>query len=154
MTRPYLGLLIVTVLAGLASLMLGARVAVPDTGDAPTKFTWMDVYLDAGETPVAAYQLELMLTDGASTIVGIEGGEHPAFREPPHYDPRAIRSERAILAAFTTAGDLPAGRTRIATIHLAHPDGIEPTHEFLLVVAADADGRAIHAELSIEEAPR
>jgi len=71
-------------------------------------------------------------------IVGIEGGEHPAFREPPMYDPKAMQHERVIIAAFNTApsDELPRENAS-ATIHLEakgmtrcnaieSPDGSEP----------------------------
>src|SRR5512145_190868 len=76
------------------------------------QFRAVDIYLDAGSTPLAAYQLEFSITNQVAKIAGIEGGEHPAFRTPPHYDPKAMQQERVIIAAFNAGktSDLPTGR--------------------------------------------
>lgn len=114
------------------------------------RFVSVELMLDAGATPVAAYQLEFRATGGA-TITGIEGGASTAFAEPPYYDPAAMRNERAILAAFSTAGPdaLPTGKTRLATIHLMIEGDAAPQYETRLVLAADAQGKKIPASLAL-----
>jgi hypothetical protein len=84
--------------------------------------------------------------------LGIEGGAHRAFQEPPYYDPVAIQHERVILAAFNTAepSRLPSGRTRVATIHLRAPAGLTPTFVVRLETAADAGGKPISCETTFE----
>jgi len=86
-------------------------------------------------------------------LVGIEGGEHAAFRDPPYYDPKAMMHERVILAALNAGDDLPKSRTRVARLHLEidadHPDFA--TH---LIVAAAPDGSHIAAEVSVSEGER
>ena len=67
------------------------------------RFRTVDIYVDSKQQSVAAYQLEWTTPGGDAKIVGIEGGENPAFKEPPYYDPKAIQHERVILAAFSTA---------------------------------------------------
>src|SRR5580765_8487964 len=91
------------------------------------RFRTVDIFVDTQGAPLAAYQLEFAITNSAARIVGIEGGEAPAFRQPPYYDPKAMQQERVIIAAFTTepAGNLPRSKTRVATIHLACPDSRE-----------------------------
>ena len=106
----------------------------------------MHIYLDSGDTPLAAYQFELKAKTGQIKIVGVEGGEHPAFREAPYYDPAALMHDRIIIAAFNTGTDLPHGRTRIATIHLQILGDAEPQYELKLVVAADRDAEEVPAE--------
>jgi len=83
-------------------------------------------------------------------IVGVEGGEHPAFRQAPYYDPAALMNDRIIIAAFNAGSDLPHGRTRIATIHLQILGDAEPQYELKLVVAADTEGEDLVARLTLE----
>jgi hypothetical protein len=82
-------------------------------------------------------------------IVGVEGGEHVAFREPPYYDPAALSRDRIIIAAFNTGRDLPRGKTRVARLHLAIT-GPEPEYTAKLDIAASAEGAAIPATISEE----
>ena len=117
------------------------------------RFRAVDIYLDSKSAPLAAYQLEFAATNGAVKIVGIEGGEHPAFREAPFYDPKAIQQERVIIAAFSTepAAKLPTGKTRVATIHIQITGPGEPAFELKLQTAADSQGNKIAVEASFEE---
>ncbi len=114
------------------------------------RFAPVHIYLDSGRTPLAAYQFELKAAAGQIKIVGVEGGEHPAFREAPYYDPAALMHDRIIIAAFNTGRDLPTGRTRIATIHLQILGDAEPRYELKLAVAADTQGQKFPAELTLE----
>jgi len=100
---------------------------------------------------LAAYQFELKAAAGQVKIVGVEGGQHAAFKEAPYYDPAALANDRIIIAAFNTSSELPTGRTRIATIHLQIIGEAEPDYELKLVVSADADAREIPAEISFEK---
>jgi len=114
-------------------------------------FAPLHIYLDSGNRPLAAFQFELEATAGQIEIVGVEGGQHKAFKEAPYYDPAALANDRIIIAAFNTGQDLPKGRTRIATIHLQIIGDVEPEYELKLTVAADADGKDIPAELEFEK---
>jgi hypothetical protein len=114
------------------------------------RFAPVHIYLDSGDTPLAAYQFELRARTGQIKIVGVEGGTHPAFREAPYYDPAALMHDRIIIAAFSTGSDLPHGRTRIATIHLQILGDAEPQYELKLVTAADAEGENLPAKLTLE----
>jgi hypothetical protein len=108
------------------------------------------VYVDSGDKPLAAYQFELRARTGQIKIVGVEGGEHPAFREAPYYDPAALMNDRIIIAAFNTGTDLPQGRTRIATIHLQILGDAEPQYELKLMAVADDNSQEIPAELNLK----
>jgi hypothetical protein len=114
-----------------------------------TTFATVDIVVDSGTQPLAAYQVLFSAGNGAR-IVGIEGGEPNAFREPPHYDPKAIQGQRVILAAFTLAQSepLPAGKVRVATIHLQIQPGKNPRHQIQLQTAGGATGVAIRAQAS------
>jgi hypothetical protein len=113
----------------------------------------VDIYVDSKNAPLAAYQLEFSATNGVTKIVGIEGGDSAAFHEPPFYDAKAIQHERVIIAAFSTssADKLPAGKTRIATIHLQIVGDATPQFELKLQVAANPDGGRISADATFEE---
>ena len=133
------------------------------------RFTPVHIYLDPGGEPLAAYQFELVCSvpagaypseeDNASRrhyepqikIVGVEGGEHPAFKDAPYYDPAALMNDRIIIAAFNTSRDLPTTRTRIATIHLQIPAEAEPQYELKLVTAADANGEKLSVRITLEK---
>ena len=132
---------------GLAASLFAQQRAVEE---GPRRFCAVDIYLDSKGAPLAAYQIEFAVTNGAARIVGIEGGEHAAFRAPPHYDPKAIQNERAIIAAFTLApaNTLPSGRIRIATIHLVVFGKSWPEFDLKLHTAADNKGAKIPAELT------
>jgi hypothetical protein len=114
------------------------------------RFAPVHVYLDSGDKPLAAYQFELKARTGQIKIVGVEGGEHPAFQEAPYYDPAALMNDRIIIAAFNTSSDLPHGRTRIATIHLQILGDAEPQYELKLIVVADKEGEKIPADLNLQ----
>jgi hypothetical protein len=114
------------------------------------RFAPLHIYIDSGNW-LAAYQFELKATAGQIKIVGVEGGQHKAFKEAPYYDPAALANDRIIIAAFSTGSDLPKGRTRIATIHLQIIGDTEPEYELKLAVAGDADGKEIPAEITFEK---
>ena len=144
------------------SLMLAllyARVGQAATRiDPKVRFAPLHIYLDSGSQPLAAFQFELKAVAGKPApakagvkIVGVEGGQHKAFKEAPYYDPAALANDRIIIAAFNTGRELPKGRTRIATIHLQIIGDAEPDYELKLTVAADADAKEIPAKISFEK---
>ncbi len=116
------------------------------------RFVPLHIFLDSGSQPLAAFQFELKAAAGQIKIVGVEGGQHAAFKEAPYYDKAALyKSNRIIIAAFNTGRELPKGRTRIATIHLQIIGDAEPDYELKLTVAADANAKEIPAEISFEK---
>ena len=121
------------------------------TAPPSVRFAPLHIYLDSGSQALAAFQFELKATAGQIKIVGVEGGQHPAFQEPPYYDPAALANDRIIIAAFNTGSDLPEGRTRVATIHLQIIGEAEPEYELELTVAADTDGSQFPAEITFEK---
>lgn len=126
----------------------GQDYSTPQPG---VRFAPLYIYIDSGNKSLAAYQFELKTTAGQIKIVGVEGGSPEAFKEAPYYDPAALQNNRIIIAAFSTAGNLPKGRTRVATIHLQIIGQVEPQYELKLIVAADADAQEIPAEISYEK---
>jgi hypothetical protein len=116
------------------------------------RFEAIDVFVDSGNQPLAAYQVELASNTPGVEIVGIEGGEPAAFANPPYYDPRAMKNNRVIIAAFTTGENLPAGRCRVARIHVQLQGPGVKEYKTKLSVSATTDGKRVPAELSIEKA--
>ena len=116
-------------------------------------FTTMNVFVESGSRPLAAYQLTLNVAGTDARIVGIEGGDPGAFEQPPHYDPKAIQHQRVILAAFSTLnpGQLPQGKVRVATIHLQTKNNSTPRINLKLQTAAGADAIPIPAQCRAEE---
>jgi hypothetical protein len=112
------------------------------------RFRPVEVWVDSGDTPLAAYQLEIS-ADGDAEIVGVEGGATAPFADPPRYDPAALQGGRIILATFSTASGLPRGRTRVATLHVREPGNRAPEYRASLVAAATADGRSIPATVQL-----
>jgi hypothetical protein len=114
------------------------------------RFRWVEIYVDSGDKPLAAYQLELTAAEGAFKIVGVEGGAHPAFATPPYYDPAALSRDHVILAAYNTGDELPTGKTRVARVHVM-VSGATPRYAVKLTVAAGPDGDEIDAFASALE---
>jgi hypothetical protein len=141
------------------SLLLGSPAPATHAGDpgngvasAPAGFRIVDVFVDSSDRALAAYQVEIHATENSVRIVGIEGGEAAAFREPPYYDPKAIQGERVILAAFSTepADRLPTGRTRVASLHLQVLGDVPPSYSIRLKTAATEGAQRIAAKVSLE----
>jgi len=117
------------------------------------RFLAIDVFIDSDTQPLAAYQLHISASHGGVNIVGIEGGEHAAFRTPPYYDPKAMQQERVILGAFNTSApeQLPRGKTRVATIHVQATGSKLPNFTTKIEAAATSDGRPIAVDVSLLE---
>jgi hypothetical protein len=121
------------------------------------RFEAVDVYVDSGDVPLAAYQIEVRAdTESADArsrvkLVGVEGGEKGAFEEPPRYDPTVLRArgggERIILAAYSLRenGQLPKGLTRVARLHVQVPTTGLLGYFSVLTVAGDSMANEIPA---------
>lgn len=112
------------------------------------RFRPVDVVIDTGGKPLAAYQFELVYEREIVKLVGVEGGEG-LFEPAPYYDPRGLEAGRIVIAAFTTEISPPAGRTRVARIHLAHTGDAVPELNASLVLAATTEGVRIDATLEL-----
>jgi len=114
----------------------------------PIRFMRIDLSINTGDQPLAAYQLDFRATRGKVKIVGVEGGESPVFKEAPYYDPKAIQQERVIIAAFSTESPdkLPKGKTRVAAIHVQISGNLDPEYRLQLKVVADHKGKKITGE--------
>ena len=144
---------VIVSLALLFGLAAGLLAQQPADEEGRTRFCAVDIFVDSGSTPLAAYQLVFAATNGIAKIVGIEGGEHPAFHQPPFYDPKAMQHDRVIIASFSTEPPttLPVGKTRVATIHFQTTEDSLPQFEIQLQTAGDSQGNKIPATASFEQ---
>ena len=128
----------------IAVLVLVVSAAISQEPVTAT-FRAVDLFVDSGNQPLAAYQLSFACAAADAKIVGIEGGEHNAFAEPPYYDPKAMQNNHVVVAAFNTASSeqLPRGRTRIATIHIQTSASAERRYELKVEAAATPAGESI-----------
>jgi hypothetical protein len=123
------------------------RVTAPQEPARPA-FAAYDVFVDAGNAALGAYQFEWVVRGGGARIVGVEGGEHPAFAAAPFYDPAALQGGRILIAAFSTAKELPHGRTRVARVHLMVDPGAAPQYAVQLQACADGAGADLSASVA------
>lgn len=137
----------------LAALPTGAwavlHQAEPDVGDGPVRFAPLDVYVDAGDERLGAWQVEVVPKPefaGRVTIVGIGNGDAP-FDDAPYYDQKALMDgERVIIADFETDGKLlHTGKSRVAQVQLRITSDRDPDFDVTLHAAARHDGEAIDA---------
>ena len=149
--RPAIWSLLVLALTVLGARFQSGGTALPAMQPGVPRFMAIDVIVDSGAAPLAAYQVEVRASAGQAKIVGIEGGEHQAFKNAPYYDPAAMQQERVIIGAFNTGTDLPADATRVARIHVMVEGGEgagEPKFEATLQTAGGADGNRIDASVT------
>ncbi|MBI5501475.1 MAG: hypothetical protein HY907_14615 [Deltaproteobacteria bacterium] len=114
----------------------------------PVRYAPWAIELEVGATPIAAYQVELVVKSGDATVVGVEGGTTDGFREPPFFDPKALAGGRIVLAAFNTKVGLSRGRHRVATLHMREA-GPAPAYELRLVAAASPDGSPADVDIDL-----
>jgi hypothetical protein len=115
------------------------------------RFATLDVTIDPHGTPLAAWQVEVTADAAAVKLAGIEGGDHPAYREPAFYDPAALNQNRVILAAFNTSADLPSKTFRAARLHVQIAGEAKPKWEVKVVTAAGTEGGVIKADAAVSE---
>ncbi|MCF7955380.1 MAG: hypothetical protein K9M75_06230 [Phycisphaerae bacterium] len=141
----------VLVLAGVAGSEPAARGdSSAARGEESVFFVPVGVYVDSGDNSLGVYQVEIKALKGDVKIVGVEGGEHAAFKKPPYYDPAALMKGRIILAKFSTQDDLPVGRTRVATLHMQVSGDVLPEYQVIVNVVGDGDGKTIEAAVTVE----
>jgi len=119
------------------------------------RFVAMDIYVDAGDRALAAYQIEITAGEATETgtrIVGVEGGEPKPFATPPYYDARALKGRRIIVAAFTTDPGAPRGRIRVARLHFFEERSGEIDYRATAVAAAAPGGERIPIDIEIRPA--
>lgn len=134
---------------GIALAQDEARESAEDSG--AIHFEAVDIFVDTGEAPLAAWQIEVSGAGPTVTVSGVEGGEHAAFSEPPYHDTAALtKTGRLIVAAFHTGDNLPTGRTRVARLHFMVEGDGGVRYTARLMVAGGADGKRVTAQASVE----
>jgi len=134
----------------------------PGAAHAAGSFRAVDVHLDTGKAHLGVYQIELTYDRARVTIVGLEGGDTVAFKKAPYYDRRGLTAGRIKVAAFiprsVKSKDAPAGRTRVARLHLHigadDAEAVIASMKVRLVVAADPDARLLEARAELTALPR
>ena len=124
----------------LRSLVVVNLILPPQEGE--TRFSAIDVFVNA-DGPLAAWQLELATS---AKIVGIEGGDG-LFKEPPTYDSAALNGGRIAIAGMTMAEKPPAGRVRVARLHLMETGSTVYTPK--LVAAGGPGGVKVSATVEL-----
>ncbi|MBT3382026.1 MAG: hypothetical protein HN742_26135 [Lentisphaerae bacterium] len=125
-------------------------VAATWAADPEVRFVAVDLWSDSGDRPLAAYQVDIRYDARRVRVVGVEGGDHAAFVDPPHYDPKGMAGGRITLAAFSAVRDLPTGKARLARLHLQVEGKAVPELNVELVTAGTATGSRIEVDLSLE----
>ncbi len=110
------------------------RRAVDLRGD--VRFAVVDVWIDSGKLGLAAWQVEVT---GDAKVVGVEGGAD--------YDPAALEGGRIVLAHFTLDEKPPAGRVRVARLHMMESDA--PGYAVKVIAAAARGGERIDVKAEI-----
>lgn len=121
-----------------------------ETPQKPPRFQALDVYVDSGQSPLAAWQVFVHATSGDVKIVGVEGGEG-IYADAPYYDTKAMQQERVIIGGLSTlAGEqLPKGRVRVARVHVMIEGNADATFAAELETAGDAQAKRIDASAAV-----
>ena len=139
----------------LCAVLLGtAWPSLPQSDERNIRFAALDIYLETAE-PLAAWQFELGESGGRMRVVGIENGDSTAFGGTPYYDLEAVSegaADRIIVADYSMspADELPAGRSRIATVHVQLQGPDDPDYILSLMAAGGADGEPIQASIEFD----
>ncbi len=116
--------------------------SVAHAAEPTVRFATIDISIDPQGQSLAAYQFELIAPESV-TLVGVEGGEHDAFKKAPYYDPRALQQRRIVIAGLSTDTSLPNAKTRVARIHVEIRGNLYPDYTVKLIVAGNSDAKAI-----------
>jgi hypothetical protein len=142
-------LAIATLLLLSIAVMLGQTAHPAPIKATDARFIAADIFIDSGASSLAAWQVEFTgsVPQGSVELVGVEGGQTPAFAKPAYYDPEALSHNRVILAAYSLDKALPTGKSRVARLHLRVLGAVDQLKlETSLTTAADAGGTQIKAQ--------
>ena len=136
----------------LLGLVAASFVVAPAERGAPA-FVACEIYIDSGERPLGAYQLEVVADRPGAKIVGVEGGEHAEFKDAPYYDPVALNGGRIVIGALSLAqaDALPRGEFRAARVHFMVDDA-QTGFAVMVHTAGDERGAAIEIKARAERA--
>ena len=127
-----------------------AGEGMPEGREPDIRFESAEIFVDSGGEALAAYQVEIRYDRQRVKIIGLEGGETRAFREPPFYDPKGMAGGRIIVAAFTTDDSkAPERKSRVARLHLQVIGKLPVQLTIRLITAAKPGGERIQASANI-----
>ncbi|MBI5725458.1 MAG: hypothetical protein HZA50_15990 [Planctomycetes bacterium] len=153
--KKIIPLFAILALTGLAGSMPTEPADNQTTDNLPAQrviFRAVDVWVDSAETPLAAYQVEVNYDQKAVKIVGVEGGVPVCYRSAPYYDEAGKAGGRIILAAFVSDDNTaPAGKVRVARLHLQIAGETLPDCQIKLVTAAKPGGERFKPVAQISE---
>ncbi|MEM7235373.1 MAG: hypothetical protein AAF517_24590 [Planctomycetota bacterium] len=130
----------------------GAPVAsAQEEGDESIRFEYWELSVDSAETALAAWQIEVVDPEGRTEFLAFEGGSHSAFSKPPKYVAKELVRGKLILAAFSTAKDLPRKKTVVAGLHVQVRGDGDPMYRVRIVAAAGADGNELEASVTLKK---
>ena len=115
-------------------------------GQDASPFQAYDVFVEAGDSALAVYQIEIRASKGA-LVTGVEGGVAP-FKVAPYYDPAALQGGRIVIGAFTKNQNVPRGRVRVARLHMMEENGAAK-YTVRLIAAAGPDGKKTPAKAEL-----
>ncbi|MEE8106933.1 MAG: hypothetical protein V3T86_15470 [Planctomycetota bacterium] len=121
-------------------------VTLAGRGQDASPFQAYDVFIDAGDSALAVYQVEIRASKGA-LVTGVEGGVAP-FAQAPYYDPAALQGGRIVIGAFTKNQNVPRGRVRVARLHMMEENGAA-TYTVKVIAAAGPDGEKTPAKIEL-----
>jgi hypothetical protein len=139
------------IMLSVVAMMALAPLQVDQT--AASRFATVEVWIDSGDRPLAAWQVEVIAVASGQKnvqIVGVESGGAAGYAEPPYYDSAALMQGRIIVASFSMAKELPRGSTRVAVLHVRIEGGGEPEFASSLMAAATVDGVEIAGTVKIQ----
>src|SRR5438105_4140641 len=131
------GCIVAVIFCLLAALVELRQAPAQAFEESKSRFGTVDLFVDSAAQKLGAWEMEFKATTGTVEIVGIERGDNPDFHDPPYYDPSALKSNRIIVGAFNITNDLPAGKTRVARLHLHISGNQKPLYAVNLVVAGE-----------------
>ena len=134
--------------------LLGGEVLSEEQEPAVSfSFRALDLWVDSGKVPLAAYQVAITYDKKQVKILGLEGGPPGPFNAAPYYDDAGKQGGRIVLASFTTDDDrAPAGRTRVGRLHLmVTGDDDGPACTVKLITAAKPGGERISANVELSK---
>jgi len=115
------------------------------------KFTTVDIFIDSGSNPLAAWQVELTYKADNVKVLSLEGGDD-SFAQPPHYDPTGMIGGKLIVAAFSTDdAKAPSGVIRVARLHIMTIGPVDRI-QINLTTACKPGGEKIKAKVKLAEA--
>ena len=121
-----------------AALVLAAAVTAPRQAE----FETIDIVIDTGGRPMAAYQFEVVCD---AKLLGVEKADFDP--RAPYHDPAALQGGRIVVAQYTLAEPAPSGKVRVAALHVQH-DG-KPDYKAKIIVVAGPEGERMDATIEV-----